>query len=214
MVRLAEKDKTEYYFTIGIIILDLITAICLFISGGCPLRKFGTGKAYVDWKTKDQYNALKETGCSSGVKLRAFSQRKMYICCFIAGILYIVAFGLDITKIFVEFTCYAQHQWILTIAARFIIFALAISGSLCNWDYFNQEHRCQNKDICKNNHFDYCAIMRTMKICFIIVLICVVIGFVLEIVVSLLYRKTNETRSAESQSEIQPVTKREDKVYA
>lgn len=52
---------------------------------------------------KDTYDQYYKDYCEFiGKKVRVYSQRNMYICCIIAGLMYICAFFLGVAKIFVE----------------------------------------------------------------------------------------------------------------
>ena len=174
-----------------------------------------TRRKYGNFCSKIIYNILEnreETEeCENDVidvKLRAFSQMKMYICCLIAGCCYIIAALLDIGKMFYDFPFVQNLKWIIVIIARFVIFALALSGATCNWDFWNRLYKCLKKPYEDNNEEEEWDEIKKMEpykrmpklmIFFIIVLICGVIGFALDVVVSLFYRKNGNGSGSSGQ---------------
>ena len=211
MVRLLEKNKTEFLLTVAIIVLDVGVIICSIGSGAAVFKKIGGVKLVKSWD-KDVHKANKAL-CEStrDVKLRAYSQKGMYICCFIAGILYVGALAVECAKIFIEISFMAELQWLLFIICRFIIFALAIAGTTCNWDFWE---RIYKKCYPFPSDSEEGKVVKKLKIFFIVVVICATIGLALEVVISLFFKKQKGTSSGEVQSEVQNVVVKEDKVYA
>ena len=216
MVRLLEKNKTEFLLTVAIIVLDVGVIICSIGSGAAVFKKIGVEKMIKFWKNKDEYKQTKD-GCEnpiipndSKVKVRAYSQKGMYICCFIAGILYVGALAVECAKIFIEISFMAELQWLLFIICRFIIFVLAIAGATCNWDFWERIKKCSSY----SSDSDEGKVVKKLKIFFSVVVICATIGLALEVVISLFFKKQKGTSSGEVQSEVQNVVVKEDKVYA
>ena len=215
MVHLLDKNKNEFLLTVAIIAMDLGVLICLFISGAGPLKKVNGVKILKYYNNKNYYNQNVKDFCEkiNNTKVRAYSQKDTYILCFISGIFYIFALILGITKIVmpIEISSIKGLEWIITVAARFVIFVLAITGATCNWDFWERIKKCFGG--C-DSKYEPCKTYKKLKSCFIVVLIFASIGLVLEVVVSLFFRKEQGTTSAEVQSDVQPVVKKEDKVYA
>ena len=211
MVRLLEKNKTEFLLTVAIIVLDVGVIICSIGSGAAVFKKIGGVKLVKFWKNKDFYKRTKDY-CESfeDVKVRAYGQKGMYICCFIAGILYVGALAVECAKIFIEISFMAELQWLLFIICRFIIFALAIAGTTCNWDFWERIKKCWSI----SSDSEAGKVVKKLKIFFIVVVICATIGLALEVVISLFFKKQKGTSSGEVQSEVQNVVVKEDKVYA